>query len=550
MLITLAFVTILPIIFGQNNNNKFSNCTEIGKCFQECKFDDDECDLLPKLPSDLNGKILFYTTSQNGDKFIDNYTEWKTEMNNSNNINFNIEIDTNKQYQTILGFGAAITDSTIINLNELPNNKLINDILISYFSSDIGSGYRTGRVPIASCDFSPYSYSYAPKQDDFKLEYFNLTVQDFGNSSFIGRIEIIQEIKQIIIDNDNKENLFLFSTPWSPPIWMKTNNGYYGGNFIDNDTYLETYSLYFIKYLSLYKEYGNITFGAITPQNEPHSPSPWESCQWTTKLLSKFIAKYLGPKLHSFDDNIQIWIYDGQKGFLPEEGYEYFLSSDTVKYINGLAFHWYVFPPPTPGCLTCDGSFKNINKMYEYIDNNDNNDILFIGTEACQGFSDIESPPKRGVSLGNINRGQQYAEDIIGDIINNVSSWNDWNMVLNINGGPNHAGNFCDAPIIIDIENKKYYKQPMYYYLAHISKYMRPNSKRVELKITNNNKNKNILWFTGVIDNNTLNKTVIVLLNTDETEIINIQINDKRFGYMINTMPPKSIRTILYDNFS
>ena len=163
-------------------------------------------------------------------------------------------------------------------------------------------------------------------------------------------------------------------------------------------------------------------------------------------------------------------------------------------------------------------------------------------------YSEVQSPPKRGVSLGNINRGQQYAEDIIGDLLNNVSSWNDWNMVLDTNGGPNHVGNICDAPIILDIENKKYYKQPMYYYMAHISKYMRPNSIRVEIINSDNHKNQDLIWFTAVIDNETLNKTVIVLLNTDETNVIDIQIYDKRFGYMINKLPAKSIQTVIYEN--
>ena len=180
------------------------------------------------------------------------------------------------------------------------------------------------------------------------------------------------------MDNDNND-LFLFSTPWSPPPWFKTNNEYIGGSLIDNKTYLESYGNYFIKYLDAYKENG-ISINAVTAQNEPHSPSSWESCTWSTRLLSKFIADYLGPKINAFDKNIQIWAYDGQKGFLPEEGFEYF-TSDAAKYINGVAMHWYVLPPPTPGCIDCDGSFKEINAMHNFVNNDD---VLFIGTEACQ----------------------------------------------------------------------------------------------------------------------------------------------------------------------
>ena len=78
---------------------------------------DSNCDEIPQLPSNLNGKILTYTTSQNGDKFSENYIEWISQMNNS--IDYNIEINVNKQYQKILGFGGAFTDAMIVNLNKL-----------------------------------------------------------------------------------------------------------------------------------------------------------------------------------------------------------------------------------------------------------------------------------------------------------------------------------------------------------------------------------------------------------------------------------------------
>ena len=56
--------------------------------------------------------------------------------------------------------------------------------------------------------------------------------------------------------------------------------------------------------------------------------------------------------------------------------------------------------------------------------------------------------------MGDWNRGQQYAEDIIGDLNAGMVGWTDWNMVLNMEGGPNHANNSCDAPIVIDAEKQ------------------------------------------------------------------------------------------------
>ena len=37
--------------------------------------------------------------------------------------------------------------------------------------------------------------------------------------------------------------------------------------------------------------------------------------------------------------------------------------------------------------------------------------------------------------------------------------WTDWNLVLNMEGGPNWVKNFVDSPIIADFENNVVYKQ-------------------------------------------------------------------------------------------
>merc|ERR1712079_163355 len=106
--------------------------------------------------------------------------------------------------------------------------------------------------------------------------------------------------------------------------------------------------------------------------------------------------------------------------------------------------------------------------MGEGIGKNDN--VFMMNTESCTGFNVTESPPKRGVFLGDWYRGMQYGEDIIGDIQHGLSGYIEWNFILDQNGGPNHAQNQCDAPIVVDFEKEKYYNQPMYYFMAHITR--------------------------------------------------------------------------------
>ena len=52
-----------------------------------------------------------------------------------------------------------------------------------------------------------------------------------------------------------------------------------------------------------------------------------------------------------------------------------------------------------------------------------------------------------------------------------------------MNGGPNWAYNFVDAPIIVNEEQDEFYKNPMYYGLAHFSKFLPQGSVRIDQQL-------------------------------------------------------------------
>ena len=275
---------------------------------------------------------------------------------------------------------------------------------------------------------------------------------------------------------------------------------------------------------------------------------------WDVIQLIEFITFYLGPSLKAYNESIGIWIHDGQKAEIPEDVMPYFVNEEVVKYIDAVAFHWYLSVPPTPGCPkeVCSGVFGQVDKMWWFLKSDrfqSTDNVFMMNTEACSGFNIIESPPKRGVSLGDWYRGMQYAEDIIGDIVHGVSGWIDWNFILDINGGPNHAENQCDAPIVVDLEKQKYYKQPMYYFMAHITRFVLRDSVRFEIHSDDFSPGygKDGLWFTAVIDEKTLEKTVIVMMNTNRNATLKVQLYDARRGYVGLTLPPLSIQTMLYN---
>jgi glucosylceramidase len=53
-------------------------------------------------------------------------------------------------------------------------------------------------------------------------------------------------------------------------------------------------------------------------------------------------------------------------------------------------------------------------------------------------------------------------------------------MVLDRQGGPNWANNWCIAPVIVDTDNDEIYYTPMFYVLQHFSKFIRPGAHVVE----------------------------------------------------------------------
>ena len=94
-------------------------------------------------------------------------------------------------------------------------------------------------------------------------------------------------------------------------------------------------------------------------------------------------------------------------------------------------------------------------------------------TEACSGSYSFVS---KHVELGSWSRGEAYAKDISEDFNHETNAWIDWNLVLDLQGGPNWSKNFVDAPIIVDFKENKYIRQPMFYALAHFSKFIRPGN--------------------------------------------------------------------------
>ena len=85
----------------------------------------------------------------------------------------------------------------------------------------------------------------------------------------------------------------------------------------------------------------------------------------------------------------------------------------------------------------------------------------------------------KGKNAWTVKIGEKYAHDMIGNFNNYCNTFCDWNLILNEKGGPNHVGNFCDAPIMIDTTTGEIDVHESYYYIGHFSKYVKKGAKRI-----------------------------------------------------------------------
>lgn len=54
-------------------------------------------------------------------------------------------------------------------------------------------------------------------------------------------------------------------------------------------------------------------------------------------------------------------------------------------------------------------------------------------------------------------------------------------MALNLSGGPTYIGYEADSPILVNASSQEFYKQPMFYAMGHFSKFIVPDSVRLDI---------------------------------------------------------------------
>jgi glucosylceramidase len=417
-----------------------------------------------------------YETSASGNK-LTKVSGFTPEKNSSI-----IKLDPDQKFQKITGFGGSFTEASASLLNRLSKDK--RDTVIQAYFSEKGANYSLTRTHMNSCDFSLSQYSYSPVEDDIHLEHFTIKED---------QEDLIPMIKDAL--KVSKDGFKIIASPWTAAPWMKDNNAWVGGKLLPK--YYDTWALFFSKYINAYKKEG-IDIWGFTVENEPlGNNSNWESMHFSPDEMTNFVQNHLGPKLEKDTHQVKILGFDQNREDLKEWVDSMYQSEVSSNYFDGTAIHWYAstyevyskellyahYKAPSKYLIQTEACIDSQIPVWK-------DDAWYWRKEATDwGFDWAQEKDKHlHPKYAPVNR---YARDMIGCLNNWVDGWVDWNMVLDTQGGPNWFKNWCIAPVIVDPKKDEVYFTPLYYTMAHFSKYIRPDAtviglenSDIELKVT------------------------------------------------------------------
>lgn len=383
-------------------------------------------------------------------------------------------------------------------LKKLPEARQ-QEILEAYFDSEKGLGYTLCRTHINSCDFSLGNYAYCEQPGDFELKTFSIERDRQALLPFIKRAQQI-----------STHGFKLFASPWSPPAWMKTTGKMNEGGKLKPEC-REAWARYYVRYIREYAK-EQVPIWGITMQNEPEAVPPWDSCTYSPAEERDFVRDYLGPTMVKEGlGDVKIMVWDHNRDMMYERVAVILDDPKAAQYVWGTAFHWYL-----------TDAFENVQRVHEAWPEKH---LLF--SEGCQ---------EGGPHTGEWTLGERYARSMIKDLNHWTEGWVDWNMVLDEQGGPNHVGNFCSAPILADTRNGEVLYQSSYYYIGHFSKFVRPGAIRILAATTHD-----ALEVTAF--ENPDGQIAVIVLNRNEFPL-RFELRMKSEAWAAYA-PPRSIQTLV-----
>lgn len=345
------------------------------------------------------------------------------------------------EFESFEAFGGAITDSAAY-VYSLMNQEQKKQIMEAYFSPE-QMNYRMVRIHMDSCDFSTEMYEAMSDPEDKELRTFSFE----RTEKYI--IPMLEDAQRAA-----KGKLKLMLSPWSPPSFMKTNRQRKHGGSIRPE-YQKMWADYICRYIEEFQKRG-FEIQRISLQNEPKAVQTWDSCVYTAQEEKMFLKNYMYPALMEHGmDGIEVFIWDHNKERAYERTKE-IIDKTTVHMVAGVACHWYSGDHFE--------SLEYIRRRYP--------DLKLIISESCIEYSKFDAED------AEINAGR-LSHEIIGDLNHGMTAFYDWNILLDEKGGPNHVGNFCQAPFLFDTKKKVLMPQLLQRHFNHFSHFVKEGARRI-----------------------------------------------------------------------
>lgn len=403
-------------------------------------------------------------------------------------------------YQTFEGFGGALTESAGYIYGQMEKGQK-EELLREYFAAE-RMGYRMVRIPIDSCDFSLGHYEAVENALDISFEGFQM---ERVEKSILPLLDEAQKI--------HGDRLEIMLTPWSPPAYMKSNGARNNGGELKAE-YKKTWADYICRYIREYRNRGYLV-KRISLQNEPKAVQTWDSCVYTAEQEKEFLRDYMWPALQENHlSDIEVFIWDHNKERAYERACE-IIDETTDHMVAGIAFHWY-----------SGDHFEALSMIHDKFP-----DKKLILSEACIEYCKFAADDF-------LKNAQKYAHYMIGNMNHGMNGCYDWNIVLDEKGGPNHVGNFCDAPFLFDTQKKELLRRNTADYLWHFTHFIKPGAERI-----GSSSYTDELEATAFI--NPDGRIVAVLLNrTDHTLSVNVRLEEQMAQITIGA---NTIGTVVID---
>lgn len=402
----------------------------------------------PELPK---GDVTIYVTTNNRSQ---DFKKQAADFSSKSNMSpTTIKLNPAERFQTMDGFGAAITGSTAFNLMKMTKENRTK-FLKETFSPTEGMGQSYVRISIGCSDFSLSEYSLC---DTPGIENFGLTSEETDY--------VIPVLKEILAINPD---LKIMGSPWTPPQWMKVNNltdlqpfnSWTSGQL--NPAYYGDYATYFVKWIQAMNQ-NSIKIYSVTPQNEPLNRGNSASLYmgWEEQfefvqnhLVPQFKAASLSTKIYLFDHNYNYDNMADQNGY-PMKIYDAGIDSDVVA---GAAYHNY------------GGDKAELLKVQSRYPERE---LVFTET-----------------SIGTWNDGRNLQvrliddmrEVALGTVNNGCKAVIVWNLMLDTERGPNREGGCqtCYGAVDIDISDfSTITRNSHYYIIGHLSSVVKPGAVRI-----------------------------------------------------------------------